>query len=165
MKGRSTVNRIGSGDADSNCTTMAVAAAASMPSWSTAMKASWMTARMKSRASSVIAEKSACPSQAGNSATVYLGQRGDAGAAVPGSAKRPLGRRLIVPSHIFAVIYDPLVCRFEPRSVRHARGKLVGDLNGEILEVGAGTGAPFDNYGVGARITATDHNPHMGKRA
>ena len=70
-----------------------------------------------------------------------------------------------MPSRIFAAIYDPLMHRIEPPSVRDARGPLVGDLSGEVLEVGTGTGANFDQYGAGARITATDYSPHMVKRA
>ena len=78
---------------------------------------------------------------------------------------RSLDRRLIVPSRIFAAIYDPLMHCVEPRGVRDARGPLVGDLSGEVLEVGAGTGANFAHYGAGARVTATDYSPYMIKRA
>ena len=70
-----------------------------------------------------------------------------------------------MPSRIFAAIYDPLMHRVEPRGVRDARGPLVGDLSGEVLEVGAGTGANFTHYGAGARVTATDYSPYMVKRA
>ena len=70
-----------------------------------------------------------------------------------------------MPSRIFAAIYDPLMRRLEPPGVRDARGPLVGDLRGEILEVGAGTGANFNHYGAEARVTATDYSPHMIKRA
>ncbi len=70
-----------------------------------------------------------------------------------------------MPSRIFAAMSDPLMYRFEPRGVRDARGSLVGDLSGEVLEVGAGTGVNFDHYGAGARVTAIDYSPHMVKRA
>ena len=36
------------------------------------------------------------------------------------------------------------------------RTGLVGDLEGEILEIGAGTGATFGYYGPKARVTAID---------
>ncbi len=62
-------------------------------------------------------------------------------------------------------MYDPFMYRFEPRGVRDARRSLVGDLSGEVLEVGAGTGVNFAHYGAGARVTAIDYSPHMVKRA
>ncbi|MCP5114201.1 MAG: class I SAM-dependent methyltransferase [bacterium] len=38
------------------------------------------------------------------------------------------------------------------------RAKLVGDLQGEILEIGTGTGATFPYYIPGARVTAIEPN-------
>ena len=70
-----------------------------------------------------------------------------------------------MPSRIFAAIYDPLMSRFTPPGVRDAREGIVGDLSGEILEVGAGTGMNFAHYGAEARVIATDYSPHMVKRA
>ena len=70
-----------------------------------------------------------------------------------------------MPSRIFAAIYDPLMNRLTPQSVRDARESVVDDLSGEILEVGAGTGRNFALYGAQARVTATDYSPHMVKRA
>ncbi len=70
-----------------------------------------------------------------------------------------------MPSRIFAAIYDPLMSRFTPPSVRDAREGIVRDLSGEILEVGAGTGTNFAHYGAEARVIATDYSPHMVKRA
>lgn len=68
-------------------------------------------------------------------------------------------------SRIFAAIYDPLMHRFEPQGVRDVRGSLVADLTGDVLEIGAGTGANFEHYVAAARVTATDYSPHMVKRA
>ena len=46
--------------------------------------------------------------------------------------------------------------RFESKEIREARAALVGDLSGDVLEVGAGAGANFPFYGKDARVTATD---------
>ncbi len=70
-----------------------------------------------------------------------------------------------MPSRLFAAVYDPLIHRFEPQGVREARGPLLSGLSGEVLEVGAGTGANFEHYPSGVRVTATDYSPHMVKRA
>ncbi|MBM3139818.1 MAG: class I SAM-dependent methyltransferase [Chloroflexi bacterium] len=45
------------------------------------------------------------------------------------------------------------------------RRALVGDLAGEILEIGCGTGVNLAYYAPGARVTATDRNAHMLRRA
>jgi SAM-dependent methyltransferase len=46
------------------------------------------------------------------------------------------------------------------------RSELVGDLAGDVLEIGCGTGTNFAFYDAArARITATDPNPHMLRRA
>jgi ubiquinone/menaquinone biosynthesis C-methylase UbiE len=47
----------------------------------------------------------------------------------------------------------------------HLRAELVGDLTGDILEIGCGPGANFEHYPAGARVTATDYNEHMLKHA
>jgi len=41
------------------------------------------------------------------------------------------------------------------------RAALVGDLAGEVLEIGCGPGANFAFYAPAARVTATDDNVHM----
>ena len=41
------------------------------------------------------------------------------------------------------------------------RATLLGDLAGEILDVGCGLGTNFEHYGQGARVTAIDYNPGM----
>jgi ubiquinone/menaquinone biosynthesis C-methylase UbiE len=65
---------------------------------------------------------------------------------------------------LFASLYG----RFD-RTTRHAtaglRADLVGDLRGDILEIGCGPGGNFAHYAAGARVTATDYNEHMLERA
>ena len=65
---------------------------------------------------------------------------------------------------LFAWIYD----RAEP-SERAAlapwRDRLVGDLEGSVLEIGCGPGGNFPHYPAAAKVTATDYSEHMIERA
>lgn len=64
----------------------------------------------------------------------------------------------------FAAIYDRMM-RAGERRVGPMRRELLGDLTGDVLEVGAGTGANFSYYGAGARVIALEPDPHMLRRA
>jgi ubiquinone/menaquinone biosynthesis C-methylase UbiE len=70
-----------------------------------------------------------------------------------------------MPSRSFAALYDLLMHRCEPAGVRRARGPLIADLSGDVLEVGCGTGGNFDQYPPTAHVTAIDYSPHMIRRA
>lgn len=61
---------------------------------------------------------------------------------------------------LFALVYRPFD-RLQRRPLARVRGLLVGDLAGDVLEVGCGPGSNFPHYPQGARVTATDSNPHM----
>ena len=63
----------------------------------------------------------------------------------------------------FAAFYD----RYEQRehvATAPVRRKLLAGLEGEVLELGAGTGANFAYYPPSARVTATDYSGHMLRR-
>ena len=45
------------------------------------------------------------------------------------------------------------------------RRELLGDLEGDVLDVGCGPGTNFEHYGAGARVTAVDYNPGMVRLA
>lgn len=65
---------------------------------------------------------------------------------------------------LFAWIYD----RAEPAeraALAPYRDQLVGDLQGDILEVGCGPGGNFPHYPATAHVTATDYSQHMIERA
>lgn len=70
------------------------------------------------------------------------------------------------PSHrVFAALYDPVTRPFERRIVEH-REYLTGDVTGDILDLGAGTGANFPYYtDTDASLHAVEPDPHMLKRA
>ena len=65
---------------------------------------------------------------------------------------------------LFAWIYD----RVEPQeraALAPLRDRLVGDLEGAVLEIGCGPGGNFEHYPAAARVTATDYSEHMIQRA
>ncbi|MCB1269771.1 MAG: class I SAM-dependent methyltransferase, partial [Microthrixaceae bacterium] len=60
----------------------------------------------------------------------------------------------------FAWIYryvDRVQKPFTARTRRH----LLGDLEGDVLDVGCGPGTNFEHYTASARVTAVDYNPGM----
>ena len=67
-------------------------------------------------------------------------------------------------SWLFAQIYDR-ASRRELRHLHRTRSQLVAGLSGEILEVGVGNGLNLGFYPVDARVTATDYNRHMLRKA
>lgn len=60
----------------------------------------------------------------------------------------------------FAWVYR-YVDRVQKPFTARLRGELLGDLEGEVLDVGCGPGTNFAHYGPRARVTAVDYNPHM----
>ncbi len=65
----------------------------------------------------------------------------------------------------FSAMYDT-VSRAEERGAmgRYRRALLAG-LSGDVLEIGAGTGANFEHYGPAARVLAFEPDPFMFARA
>jgi ubiquinone/menaquinone biosynthesis C-methylase UbiE len=64
----------------------------------------------------------------------------------------------------FAAFYE-LEMRAGERRVGPMRRELLGGLTGDVLEIGAGTGANFSYYAPDARVIALEPDPHMLKRA
>lgn len=76
------------------------------------------------------------------------------------------------PSHpVFAAIYDPVMKHAEDSLLREIRESLVEDIEGTILDLGAGTGAMFPYFKTvrGKESTLSLHaiepDPHMRRRA
>jgi SAM-dependent methyltransferase len=65
----------------------------------------------------------------------------------------------------FAAIYDKQSRSMERGFMAEMRRQLLGDLKGDILEIGVGTGANFEHYSPGARVTALEPDPFMLRRA
>jgi ubiquinone/menaquinone biosynthesis C-methylase UbiE len=65
-------------------------------------------------------------------------------------------------SRFRAAVYEPLVGR--DRKLRHERAQLLSRAQGQVLEVGAGTGLNTAFYPTGVEVTFTEPDPHMAKR-
>jgi ubiquinone/menaquinone biosynthesis C-methylase UbiE len=64
----------------------------------------------------------------------------------------------------FAATYD-ITAKLDRGRIEPLRKKVVSDVAGDVVEIGAGTGANFELYGPEARVTAFEPDPHMLKRA
>lgn len=75
------------------------------------------------------------------------------------------------PEHrLFAALYDPVMRAAEAKLFPPHREYLARDLSGDVLDLGAGTGAMFPYYvdaveSGRATVTAVEPDPHMRKRA
>jgi ubiquinone/menaquinone biosynthesis C-methylase UbiE len=65
----------------------------------------------------------------------------------------------------FAAIYDRMMAPEEKRFFGAIREEMLRDVDGEVLEIGAGTGVNFQYYRNGAHIVATEPDPYMLERA
>ena len=65
----------------------------------------------------------------------------------------------------FAARYDAIIRPGERKLFSKVRPRLVGDLSGSVLEVGAGTGLNFVYYPGAAHVIATEPDPFMRQRA
>jgi SAM-dependent methyltransferase len=68
--------------------------------------------------------------------------------------------RLTLGKRWFAWIYGIVDRRQRPYTAR-IREELLGDLTGDVLDVGIGPGTNLEHYGPGARVTAVDYNERM----
>lgn len=55
-----------------------------------------------------------------------------------------------------AELYEHLMERAEGAGLGAARARLVGDLEGRVLEIGSGTGRTFRHYPAGARVVGVE---------
>ena len=76
-----------------------------------------------------------------------------------GSAREFKGHRW------FAAIYDAMMRGSERKFLAKHRPYIVGEADGRVLEVGAGTGASLSYYGKAAKVLATEPDPYMLERA
>jgi ubiquinone/menaquinone biosynthesis C-methylase UbiE len=65
---------------------------------------------------------------------------------------------------LFAAVYDPCMRRTEEACLRDWRRELLADLRGDILELGAGTGANTAFYDRSAHVTLTEPDAAMRRR-
>lgn len=67
-------------------------------------------------------------------------------------------------NRLYAATYDRLEAAAERGEVGERRRALLGGLTGDVLELGAGTGANLEHYGAGVRLVVTEPDPHMRRR-
>jgi ubiquinone/menaquinone biosynthesis C-methylase UbiE len=72
-------------------------------------------------------------------------------------------RRLL--DRAFAAAYDPVLRGAERAGLARLRAELIAELEGDVVELGAGTGANLDHLGDGIeRFTAFEPSPAMAER-
>lgn len=65
----------------------------------------------------------------------------------------------------FAAGYDRMLAPVERAGLAQRRRELIGDLRGDVVEIGAGTGANLDAYGAGVRdLTLLEPSAPMADR-
>lgn len=65
----------------------------------------------------------------------------------------------------FAALYDGMNRSEEKGFLGEMRRQLLAGVTGDVLEIGAGTGANFAHYPAAARVVAIEPDPFMLKRA
>lgn len=65
---------------------------------------------------------------------------------------------------LFAAWYDRLTRSLEREVLAPRRAELLAELTGEVLEIGAGTGASLGHFPVGVHVIAAEPDPAMRKR-
>ena len=68
-------------------------------------------------------------------------------------------------SKLFARFYDPFMESMEQKVLSRYRNQLITPLQGNVLEVGSGTGINFKLYPKGCRVIASEPSEHMLKYA
>ena len=66
---------------------------------------------------------------------------------------------------LFAVFYPRIVASEERRRWSKVRPRIMGDVQGRILEIGVGSGYSLPFYPSETQVVATEPDPHMLKRA
>ena len=66
--------------------------------------------------------------------------------------------------HAFARFYDTLAGPMERKGLADRRAQLLGALEGDVLEIGAGTGANLAVYPGGLTLTVTEPSAPMAER-
>ncbi|MQA84309.1 MAG: methyltransferase domain-containing protein [Streptosporangiales bacterium] len=65
---------------------------------------------------------------------------------------------------VFAAIYDLQTRPLEKGWLGERRARLLRDLEGEVLEIGAGTGANLPHYRAASRVVVSEPDPAMRRR-
>jgi SAM-dependent methyltransferase len=71
---------------------------------------------------------------------------------------------MVRPRRIFAALYDRQLRPLERGWLDQRRGALLGELTGQVLEVGAGTGGNLAHYRHAGKVVACEPDPAMRAR-
>jgi|SRR5215218_1830355 len=71
---------------------------------------------------------------------------------------------MVRPRRIFAALYDRQLRPLERGWLGQRRGALLGELTGQVLEVGAGTGGNLAHYRHAGKVVACEPDPAMRAR-
>lgn len=66
---------------------------------------------------------------------------------------------------LFAVVYDDFMATLEKKVLGKRRAQLLSDIEGDVLEVGAGTGINFQYYSKKAKVWAIEPDKAMLEKA
>lgn len=66
---------------------------------------------------------------------------------------------------LFALVYDDFMATLEKKVLGKRRAQLLSDIEGDVLEIGAGTGINFQYYGKNARVWAVEPDKVMLEKA
>lgn len=66
---------------------------------------------------------------------------------------------------LLALVHDPVMWVAERTVLGRFRSEMLGELRGDVLEIGAGTGLNFAHYPADARVLALEPDPAMLVRA
>ena len=65
---------------------------------------------------------------------------------------------------LFAALYDRMTGPLEQGVLAQRRAGLLADLGGQVLDVGAGTGANLPHFRAASRVVAAEPDPAMRSR-
>ena len=73
-------------------------------------------------------------------------------------------RHTVVTHQLFAALYDRMTASLERDVLSPRRASLLGELQGQVLDLGAGTGANLRHLRRATRVIAAEPDPAMRKR-
>jgi ubiquinone/menaquinone biosynthesis C-methylase UbiE len=83
---------------------------------------------------------------------------------VSAALSRPRSSGAVAEHRLFAAFYDRMSGPLEQGVLRERRDGLLADLGGEVLDVGAGTGANLPHFRAASRVVAAEPDPAMRRR-
>jgi ubiquinone/menaquinone biosynthesis C-methylase UbiE len=83
---------------------------------------------------------------------------------VSAALSRPRSGGAVAEHRLFAAFYDRMSGPLEQGVLRERRDGLLADLGGEVLDVGAGTGANLPHFRAASRVVAAEPDPAMRRR-